>query len=319
MRHHIVFLDRDSLAPGIDFKKPGFDHLWTDYPQTHPEQVAERLEGATIAIVNKVPIRRDALEQLTDLRLIAVAATGTDIIDPDICRARGITVSHVRGYATSTVPEHTFALILALKKNLPGYREEVKRGEWQRASQFCIFSYPIGELRNSRLGVVGRGSIGTAVADIGTAFGMEVVFAEHKNAEGVRDGYMAFDEVIETCDVVTLHCPLSEATEHLIALPELRRMRPNALLINTARGGLVKEEDVVTALRRGMIGGAAFDVTSTEPPPADHPFMELVDAPNFILTPHIAWASREAVQALSDQTIDNIESYVGGAPANVVV
>ncbi len=227
-------------------------------------------------------------------------------------------ISNVRDYAVNTLPEHTFALILALKRNLPGYRDDVKRGEWQRVNQFCFFNHPISELRGKRLGIVGRGSIGQSVGAIGHAFGMEVVFAERKGATQVRQGYVGFDEVVETSDVLTLHCPLVDDTRHLIALPELRRMKSDALLINTSRGDLVNEDDIANAIDRKMIGGAAFDVTSREPPPADHPFMHLLDAPNFILTPHIAWASREAMQALADQLIDNIESFVAGQPANVV-
>lgn len=318
MKHRIVFLDRDTIAPETELRKPVFEHSWTDYLQTYPEQVAERLENATIAVVNKVPIRKAVIEQLPQLKLIAVAATGTDVIDKHVCNDLGIIVSNVRGYAVNTVPEHTFALILSLKRSIPGYREDVRRGEWQRVNQFCFFTHPIGELRGKRLGLIGQGSIGRSVGDIGRAFGMDVVFAEHKAADRVRDGYTEFDQVIETSDVLSLHCPLTNATRHLIALPELRRMKPEALLINTSRGELVNEDDVANAINRKMIAGAAFDVTSREPPPADHPFMNLLDAPNFILTPHVAWASHEAMRVLADQLIDNIEGFVAGEPANVV-
>lgn len=318
MKHRIVFLDRDTLAPEIELRKPGFEHCWIDFLRTYPEQVAERLEDATIAVVNKVPIRKAVIEQLPKLKLIAVAATGTDIIDKQACHELGIVISNVRGYAVTTVPEHTFALMLALKRSIPGYRDDVRRGEWQRANQFCFFTHPISELRGNRLGLVGAGAIGRSVGEIGRAFGMDVVYAEHKGKETVRDGYLGFDEVVETSDVLSLHCPLTEATRHLIALPELRRMKPGALLINTSRGDLVNEEDVANAIKRKMIGGAAFDVASREPPPPDHPFMDLLDAPNFILTPHVAWASREAMQLLADQLIDNIEGFVAGEPANVV-
>lgn len=318
MKHRIVFLDRDTLAPEIELRKPGFEHRWIDFLRTYPEQVAERLEDATIAVVNKVPIRKAVIEQLPKLKLIAVAATGTDIIDKQACHELGIVISNVRGYAVTTVPEHTFALMLALKRSIPGYRDDVRRGEWQRANQFCFFTHPISELRGNRLGLVGAGAIGRSVGEIGRAFGMDVVFAEHKGKETVRDGYLGFDEVVETSDVLSLHCPLTEATRHLIALPELRRMKPGALLINASRGDLVNEEDVANAIKRKMIGGAAFDVASREPPPPDHPFMDLLDAPNFILTPHVAWASREAMQLLADQLIDNIEGFVAGEPANVV-
>ncbi|MDX1513408.1 MAG: D-2-hydroxyacid dehydrogenase [Gammaproteobacteria bacterium] len=318
MKHQIVFLDRDTIAPGIELRRPEFNHAWVDYPQTYPEQVADRLDGASIAVVNKVPVRKTALEQLSSLRLIAVAATGTDNIDKQVCRQRGVVVCNVRGYAVNTVPEHTFALMLALKKSIHGYRDDVKAGEWQRANQFCFFTHPVSELKGSRLGIVGSGSIGARVGELGRAFGMEVVYAERKGAESVRPGHVSFDEVIEGSDVLSLHCPLTRDTKNMIALPELRRMKSDAFLINTSRGGLVKEEDLVTAIEKKMIGGAAFDVTAKEPPAADHPFMHLLDKPNFILTPHIAWASREAMQTLADQLIDNIESFVSGEPVNVV-
>jgi glycerate dehydrogenase len=319
MRHQIVFLDRDTIAPGVELRRPAFDHAWVDYPQTYPEQVAERLEGAAIAVVNKVPIRKSALEQLPSLELIAVCATGTDNIDKQVCRERGVVVCNVRGYAVNTVPEHTFALILALKKSIQGYRDDVKAGEWQRANQFCFFSHPVSELRGSRLGIFGRGTIGRRVGELGIAFGMEILYAERKDADRVREGYTAFGEVVERSNVLTLHCPLNDETRELIALPELRRMKSDAFLINTSRGGLVNEDDLVTAIEKRMIGGAAFDVTLREPPAGDHPFMTLLDKPNFILTPHIAWASREAMQVLADGLIDNIERFVSGKPVNVVV
>lgn len=318
MKHRIVFLDRETIAPHIELKKPAFDHSWTDYPQTFPEQVAERLEECTIAVVNKVPIRRAVLEQLNHLKFIAVAATGTDIVDKEACKNRGILISNVRGYAVNTVPEHTFALILALKRSIAGYREDVRRGEWQRVNQFCFFNHPISELRGKRLGIIGRGSIGQSVGVIGRAFGMDVVFAERKGVAEVRKGYTGFDEVIETSDVLSLHCPLTAATRHLIALPELRRMKYKAVLVNVSRGDLVKEDDVATALDKKMIAGAAFDVTSREPPPPDHPYMHLLDSQNFILTPHVAWASDEAMQVLADQLIENIERFAAGEPANLV-
>lgn len=319
MSHQIVFLDRDTLAPGIELRPPVFEHTWVDYPQTYPEQVAERLENSTIAVVNKVPVRKAAIEQLPGLELIAVAATGTDNVDKQVCRERGVVVCNVRGYAVNTVPEHTFALILALKKSIHGYRDDVKSGEWQRANQFCFFNHPISELRGGRLGIIGRGSIGIRVGELGHAFGMDVVYAERKNAVQVRPGYTHFDEVIAGSDVLTLHCPLTSETKDLIALPELRRMKSHACLINTSRGGLVKEHDIVTAIEKKMIGGAAFDVTAREPPADNHPFLHLLDKPNFILTPHIAWASREAMQVLADQLIGNLESFVNGEPVNVVV
>ncbi len=318
MAHRIVFLDRATVEPGITIRRPEFEHEWEEHDSTTPAQVIERAAGADIIIDNKVPLRRDTLEKLPDLKLIAMAATGTDCIDKDYCRSRGIVVSNIQGYAVSTVPEHTFALILALKRAIVGYREDVKNGEWKRAGQFCFFTHPITELRGSRLGIIGEGSLGQSVADIARAFGMHVMFAAHKGVEGLGPLYTPWDEVIETSDVITLHAPLTPKTKNVLAMTEFRRMKRKPFIINTARGGLVDERDLATALRDGLIAGAGFDVVTTEPLPDDHVFQDLLDMPNFILTPHVAWASREAMQALCDQLIDNIENFVRGKPSNVV-
>ena len=318
MSHRIVFLDRATVESGVNVRRPAFEHEWVEHERSEAGQLLERLSGATIAITNKVPLRRDVLDKLPDLKLIAVAATGTDVIDKDCCRERGIVVSNIQGYAVSTVPEHTFALMLALKRAIVGYREDVRAGEWMRAGQFCFFTHPITELRGSRLGIIGEGSIGQGVAAIARAFGMHVMFAAHKGVDGLGPLYTPFDEVIETSDVITLHAPLTPATRNVLAMPEFRRMKRRPFIINTARGGLVDENDLAKALREGLIGGAGFDVVTTEPLPEGHVFQELLDMPNFILTPHVAWASREAMQVLCDQLIDNIENFARGEPSNDV-
>ncbi|MSP48077.1 MAG: D-2-hydroxyacid dehydrogenase [Alphaproteobacteria bacterium] len=318
MSQTIVFLERDTIAPEVVVRRPSFAHGWTDYDRTTPEQLVERLKDATIAVVNKVRFQRPALETLGKLKLIAVAATGTDNIDLKACAERGVTVSNIRGYALHTVPEHAFALILALRRGLIGYRQDVVNGEWQKAAQFCFFNHPISDLHGQRLGIIGEGVIGQGVANIARAFGMHVMFAAHKGVEGLGPLYTPWDEVIETSDVITLHSPLTPQTRNMIALPEFKQMKRNLLLVNTARGGLVNEEDLAKALREKLIAGAGIDVTSPEPPPADSTLMKLLDLPNFILTPHTAWASQQAIQSLSDQLIDNIEAFVAGKPRNVV-
>jgi len=314
----IVFLDRDTIAPDVIVRKPDFDHEWTEYGKTTPDTVVERLKGATIAITNKVPLREDTLKQLPDLKLIAVAATGTDVIDLAYCNANGIVVSNIRGYAVNTVPEHTFALILALSRAIIGYREDVAKGEWQKSGQFCFFNHRIFDLAGKRLAIMGEGALGQSVANLARAFGMEPVFAAHKGVEGLGPLYTPWDEIIETADVFTLHCPLLPSTRNMISLAEFKRMKDTAIIVNTARGGLIVEEDLVTAIEQNMIAGAAIDVTPVEPPPDDHPFFRLLDNPNFILTPHVAWASHEAIQTLADQVIDNIENFVAGKSSNVV-
>ena len=226
-------------------------------------------------------------------------------------------VSNVRGYAGHTVPEHVFALILALRRNLCAYRDDVRRGAWQKARQFCFFSHPIHDLHGSTLGIIGEGALGQGVAQLAQAFGMNVMFAAHKGKTGLGPLYTPFDEVLETADVITLHCPLLPETRGLIGMPEFRRMRRRPVLVNTARGGLVVEEDLERALDEGW-SPARLRRRAPEPPPADSTIMRLAARPDFILTPHVAWASDEAQQALADQLIDNIECFARGTPVNVV-
>ncbi len=316
--HHIVFLDRATIAPQIRVRRPAFEHTWQEYDRTTAEQAAERLKGATVAINNKVPLRRDTLERLPDLKLIAMAATGTDCVDKAFCRERGIVVSNIRGYAGHTVPEHVFALILALRRSILSYREDVKRGEWQKAAQFCFFNHPINDLHGSRLGIIGEGVLGQGVADLGRAFGMKILFAAHKGKSGLGPLYTPFDEVLETSDVITLHCPLMPETKGLIGIGEFRKMKRRPIIVNAARGGLIVEEDLEKALEEGLIAGAAVDVTMPEPPPKESVLMRMLERPNFILTPHVAWASDEAQQVLADQLIDNVENFARGQPSNVV-
>ena len=314
---NIVCIERGTLGPSINLRAPRFAHHWQDHDKTGVGDIASRLADADIAVVNKLPIGEAVLSRTPKLRMIAVTATGTDNVDLAACRSRGIVVSNIRGYAMTTVPEHSFALILALRRGIVGYARSVTQGAWQRAGQFCYFDYPISDLRGSRLGIIGGGAIGAAVATIGRAFGMDVVFSTQRGGPE-RPHYIPFEAVIETADVLTLHCPLTPATRGMIDRAVLRRMKPTAILINTARGALIVDEDLVEAVRGGWIGGAAVDVTAPEPPPANHPLMKLTDHPNFILTPHTAWASVQARQAVADQLIDNIEAFVAGAPRNDV-
>jgi glycerate dehydrogenase len=318
MVHRIVFLDRETIAPHVVVRRPDFEHTWVEYPRTAPDQLPQRLDGASIVITNKVALRGATLAQAPGIALIAVAATGTDIVDVAYCRERGIAVCNIRGYAINTVPEHTFALIFALRRNLLAYHQAVRRGRWQASGQFCFFDYPIRDLRGSALGIIGEGVLGQAVADIARALGMRIMFAAHKGRGGLGPLYTPWDEVLETSDIITLHSPLMPETRNMIAMPEFRAMKRQPLLINTARGGLVNEADLATALREGLISGAAFDVLTTEPPADDNPLLGLLDLPNFILTPHVAWASDEAMQALADQLITNIENFVHGQPTNLV-
>jgi glycerate dehydrogenase len=210
------------------------------------------------------------------------------------------------------------ALILALQRNLVPFRQAVIDGEWQKAHQFCFFNHSIHDLSGKKLGVIGEGVLGQSVAHLARAFGMEIMFAAHKGATGLGPLYTPWDEVIETSDVITLHSPLTPATRGMIALPEFRRMKKMPILINTARGGLVVEEDLEMALAEGMISGAGIDVTMPEPPPPDSVIMRIARRNNVIVTPHVAWASDEAQQTLVDQLFANIENFVAGHPSNLV-
>ena len=314
----IVFLDRGSIGPSVELSKPGFPHEWVEHDRTHPDQVVERLQGADIAICNKVPIRRAQIEALPDLKMIAIPATGYDAFDIAACRERGIVVSNVRGYATNTVPEHTFALILALRRSIVGYRQAVIDGRWQDSGQFCFFDYPINDLAGSTLGIIGEGVIGQGVARIAQAFGMRTLFAAHKGVAGLGPLYTPFEEVLETADIITLHAPLTPRTRDTLAMPEFRRMKRRPLIINTARGGLVNEADAVRALEEGLIGGLGFDVLTREPPTADNPIYCAARRPDVVLTPHVAWASQEAMAEVWRQTIEAVDAYFAGAPVRTL-
>jgi glycerate dehydrogenase len=314
----IVFLERDTLE--AELRAPAFAHRWVNHGSTRAPEVLERLRDATIAVVNKVPVGADALAELPKLRMIAVAATGVDNIDLEFCRERGITVSNVRGYARHSVPEHVLMLTLALSRHLVAYREDVRRGAWQRARQFCLLNHPIQDLHGATLGIVGYGTLGRGVETLARAFQMRVLVAERRGAETLREGRTHFDEVLRRSDVLTLHTPLTDETRHLIGRAELASMRPSALLINCARGGVVDESALAEALSEGRIAGAGVDVLGVEPPREGSPSSPLLelDLPNLLVTPHVAWASREAMQTLADQLIDNIEAFVRGEPRNTV-
>ncbi|MFC0254061.1 D-2-hydroxyacid dehydrogenase [Massilia consociata] len=313
--HRIVFLDRDSLQARL--RALPFEHDWTNYAGTHEDEVVERLAGATVAITNKVPLRAAALARLPDLKMVAIAATGTDNVDLDACRARGIAVANIRDYSVVSVPEHCFALILALRRNLRAYMADVEAGRWEQSSRFCLLDHPIGDLAGGRLGIVGYGTLGRKVAQLGRAFGMEIAATSRSPIGDDGVVQLPLDQLLATSDVVSLHLPLTPQTRHLIGARELALMQPGALLVNTARGGLVDEAALARVLEAGAIGGAGFDVLSKEPPEPNNPLLRL-RLPNFILTPHVAWASTGAMQTLADMLVDNIEAWAAGKPRNLV-
>ena len=311
----IVFLERKTF--NLPFRRPTFDHEWVEYGETAPGQIVDRLRNATIAISNKLPLREDVLSQLPGLKLIAVAATGVDNIDLPYCRAHQIAVCNTRGYATSSLPEHALMMMLALRRSLLAYRHDLQTGQWQQAKQFCLLSHPISDLRGASLGVVGYGTLGQAMAKLARAIGMDVLVAEQRNATAVREGRTSFEDVLRLSDVVSLHSPLTEETRNLIGRDELRQMKPDAILINVARGGLIDDGALLEALNNHRLGGAGIDVLREEPPRDGNLLLE-ADLPNLIVTPHNAWASRQAMQTLADQLIDNLEAFVRGEPRNLV-
>ena len=311
----IVFLERNTFS--VSFRKPSFEHEWIEFGETTQDQVVDRLAQATIAICNKLQLRGDALAQLPELRLIAVAATGVDNVDLAYCRSHNIAVCNTRGYAVNSLPEHALMLMLALRRNLIAYRADVKAGRWHQARQFCLLDHPIGDLKGATLGIVGFGRLGRSMAQLGRAIGMEVIVAERKNVAEVRDDRVSFTDVLRLSDMISLHCPLTEETKNLIGADELQQMKPGAILINTARGGLIDDHALLDALRSGHLAGAGIDVLRNEPPRDGNPLLD-VDLPNLIVTPHNAWASRQAMQTLADQLIDNLEAFVRGEPQNLV-
>ena len=315
MSHHVVFLDRDSVKAQI--RSPNFKHTYEEYSRTSLDQIVTRLQHATIAIMNKVQLSEEILVKLPRLKMVAVAATGYDCADISACRKHGVTVANIRNYASHTVPEHVFMMVLALRRNLLAYRQDVENGVWQKAEQFCFFTHDIGDLFGATMGIIGEGAIGQGTAMIARGFGMRVIFSDHASLKKTNVEFIPFENVLAESDVLSLHCPMTPATRDMIGINELRKMKRNSLLINTARGGLVNEAALIRALDEGLIAGAGVDVLTTEPPKNGHALLE-VHRHNFILTPHVAWASDGAMQFLADQLIDNIEAWVAGHPQNLV-
>ena len=309
---NIVFLDSTGIPASHRIPSFSFPHQLTEYAHTAAEQVLERAKDADIIITSKVILNHEILSQLPKLKLIAVTATGTNNIDLMAAKALGITVKNVTGYSSVTVPEHVIGMIYALKHRLIDYhRDQLLTERWATCGQFCYVDYPISDVQGSTLGIIGRGCIGNEVARLAQAVGMRVLFAEHQHATTIREGYTAFDEVLEQADVISLHCPLTPQTEQLINAKTLALMKPNACLINTGRGGLINEADLLQALQSGKLAGAALDVLVKEPPASDDAlWLAAKTQPNLLITPHVAWASDSALTTLVNKVAQNIEEFV---------
>jgi len=314
--HVIVFLERKTF--NIPFPRPRFPHEWVEYDETDVAEIVHRLSRATIVISNKLPLREETLTQLPELKLIAVAATGVDNIDLNYCKEHHIAVCNTRGYAVNSLPEHALMLMLALRRNLVAYRRDVEAGYWNDARQFCLLDHPIGDLHGAKLGIIGYGKLGRSMAQLAQAIGMAVLIAERKNAAQPREGRVTFEKALSESDVISLHCPLNDETRNLIGAAELNLMKRDAVLINTARGALIDDDALIHALTNQKIAGAGIDVLRVEPPREGSPLLDL-KLPNLIITPHNAWASRQAMQRLADQLIDNLEAFVRGEPRNLVL
>lgn len=315
-----AFLDFDTVSHGdVDagpLRATGIDLEL--YGVSSDQEIEERIAPAQILIVNKVRLDSGRLDMGPGLRLVCLAATGSNNVDIDHAAGRGIGVCNIEKYCTQSVVQHVFAVILALTHHLQRYQELLQTGAWRASPQFCLLDFPIRELAGRTLGIVGLGELGSAVARLGRAFGMEVIVARRPGTRGAVAGRVPLPEMLERSDIVSLHCPLTEATRGLIGTQELARMRRDALLINTARGALVDSAALADALRAGEIGGAGIDVLPEEPPVHGDPLLA-TDIPNLIVTPHIAWAARESRQRAVDEIAANIKSFLSGGRRQRIV
>jgi glycerate dehydrogenase len=324
-----AFPDFDSLGPS-DLDLSALHSTLPElklYASSTPEEVGSRIAGCEILIVNKVQLDRALLTTNPSLRLVCLAATGSDNIDLGAARELGITVCNIRNYCSPSVVQHVFGMLLSLNLHLDEYRRLVADGSWQRSPHFCLLDYPARELAGLTLGIVGYGQLGRAVARVAQAFGMRVIASQTLRPEGKRQDQPTDDppverrtlpELLAASDVVSLHCPLTPATRHLINAESLQLMRGDAVLINTARGALVDEVALLAALHTGRLGAAGIDVLAEEPPASGN---LLLDArlPNLLVTPHIAWAARESRQRALDEVVANIRAFISGEPRNQLV
>ncbi len=313
-----TFLDLATLGPN-DLSLASLDDLpvsWKYYDSTSAEELQNRISDTEIIITNKCKLQTDDLSHAHKLNYICAAATGFNHIDIEAAGTRGIAVSNVRDYATPSVVQHVYALILALSTKLMNYSSAVQNGDWQRSKNFCLLDFPIEEVAGKKLGIIGYGTLGKAVAKVAPALGLEVLVGQH--LQGAQEaGRLELDELLRSADIISLHLPLTEQTTNLIGEREISLMKPDALLINTSRGGIVNELALADALIQKRIAGAGIDVLTTEPPVDGNPLLE-ENIPNLIITPHTAWASRQSRQRLVDQIADNIRSFLAGEIVNRV-
>lgn len=316
----IVVLDGYTLNPG-DLDWDALNKLGdvTIYDRTPYAETVTRCKGAAIVLTNKAPLDEAILNQLPELKYIGVLATGYNIIDTDVCKQKGIVVSNVPGYGTTAVAQFVFALLLELCLHVQKHSDAVMDGRWAKSVDFCFWDYPLIELAGKTLGIIGFGTIGQKVADIGAAFDMNIIATGRRQtgqSNRANFNWVSLDELLRQSDVVSIHCPLTPETQGLINAENLRKMKPSAFLINTSRGPIIHDADLAQALNNNVIAGAGIDVLSKEPPPADNP---ILTAKNCIVTPHIAWAAKEARARLMATAISNLEAFIAGKPVNAII
>jgi glycerate dehydrogenase len=314
-----VFLDFGTMGSGLDLKELEslVDELVV-FDQSPDDKVAERIAGVDIVFTNKIRLTRELLEASPELKFIALTATGTDNVDTEYARQHGIAVANIRHYCTQSVVEHVFGVLLSLTHSLGPYRAAVRAGDWQRSADFCMLHYPVRELSSMTLGIVGYGALGQGVARIAQDFGMRVLVSARPGTDDVPDDRVGFDELLAASDVISLHCPLNEETRSLFGAREFAAMKRTAILINTARGGLVDSQALVDALNNRQIAAAAIDVLPKEPPVDGDPLLDF-DGDNLIVTPHIAWATDEARQNAIDELAANTRAFLEGIDRNRIV
>lgn len=315
----IVFLDAATLGDDVEMRKPNFQHNWQNYPKTKASEVIERASDADCVVTNKVNLDANILAKLPKLKHIAVTATGTNCVDLIAAKNLNISVSNVPGYGTNSVVEHVFSMILTLRKGLIPYKQDIQAGKWQQSEQFCFYNQSLQDIKGSTIGIVGTGSIALAVSKIAEAFGMRVVFHSISGRNSFQSHTLLdFEDLLKQSDIVSIHCPLSPKSENMFSYKQFTLMKPNALLINTARGSIVDLNALYEALLEKQLAGAGIDVAPQEPPENDAAILKLNDLPNCVVTPHTGWASEQARQVLVEEVIQNIEAAAKGQARNIV-
>lgn len=319
MNHHIVFLDNEGIGPTVKLAEFPFPHTWVSYPYTNSEQIIERLKDATIVMTCSVPLRKEQLAQLPNLKMISLALTGTDGVDLDYCHEHGIVVTNVPAYAQNTVAEHIIAMIFTLMRQTSSYHQLLRKVSIGEAEpQNIYFDYRIRDVRGQILGIIGHGAIAKRLAELATAVGMIVRFFD-RNGKYKGNEFFSFEKILSESDVVSLCCPLTQETKNMIGSAEIALMKSDAILINAARGGIINEPALIEAIKNNFIGGAALDGSVEEPIQPQDPLFQLINYQNFILNPHVAWSSEDAMQTLINRTVQNIIDFAQGkTPSSVV-